>query len=62
MFADDTPTEPLPRITTGVAPMLPLLIEEPEPPVEYVKAPHSSFLVPGIAAVVLFAFVPLRTS
>lgn len=57
MYADDDmPTEPLPRIT-GTAPILPRRIEEPEPPVEYVHAPRSPFLIPGIAALALFAFL-----
>lgn len=57
MYADDDmPTEPLPRIT-GTAPILPRRIEEPEPPVEYVQAPRSPFLIPGIAALALFAFL-----
>lgn len=57
---DDTPTQPIEKITataTAPLPLLPRLVEEPEQPVMYVRAPRSPFLFPGIAACVLLAFI-----
>lgn len=58
MLPDDTPTQPITRVIgTAPMPLLPKLVEDPEPQVLLVPAGRNPLLLPIVAALVLLAFV-----
>ena len=58
MLPDETPTQPIPRVTgTAPLPLLPRLVEEPEPQVHFVPAGRNPLLIPIVATLVLLAFI-----